>query len=308
MSLSAPRSPQPCAHTATLPRPTGWRLEVLEAPQDVTVRAGGQASFSCTLSETVPVGEATWYINGASVQPDDADWTVAADGSHHALLLRRAQPHHAGEVTFAAHDAVASARLTVLGGWLGPACRSSGPGSGGGGWGDEAFPLQKLLGAVCGPTRGVGSGHTLPVTPVHHCQPRRQTRLRAQLLTALGSRHQHGQVCGGRLPAAALTTSSLPHRPPRPPRGRRGGGAQQQLRDVVLGGPHERWRRGSPWLPGGDEGGSHGRVAAVPGSGARARVCGGWPGPWGDLPLPCGRSGPGGCWGARVPAPDGEAR
>ncbi|KAB0360346.1 hypothetical protein FD754_004502 [Muntiacus muntjak] len=93
----------------------GWRLEVLEAPQDVTVRAGGQASFSCTLSETVPVGEATWYINGASVQPDDTDWTVTADGSHHALLLRRAQPHHAGEVTFAARDAVASARLTVLG-------------------------------------------------------------------------------------------------------------------------------------------------------------------------------------------------
>ncbi|KAM9732204.1 LOW QUALITY PROTEIN: obscurin-like [Dama dama] len=93
----------------------GWRLEVLEAPQDVTVRTGGQASFSCTLSETVPVGEATWYINGASVQPDDADWTVTADGSHHALLLHRAQPHHAGEVTFAARDAVASARLTVLG-------------------------------------------------------------------------------------------------------------------------------------------------------------------------------------------------
>ncbi|XP_070648483.1 obscurin isoform X39 [Bos indicus] len=93
----------------------GWRLEVLEAPQDVTVRAGGQASFSCTLSETVPVGEATWYINGASVQPDDADWTVTADGSHHALLLHRAQPQHAGEVTFAARDAVASARLTVLG-------------------------------------------------------------------------------------------------------------------------------------------------------------------------------------------------
>ncbi|XP_061277357.1 obscurin isoform X40 [Bos javanicus] len=93
----------------------GWRLEVLEAPQDVTVRVGGQASFSCTLSETVPVGEATWYINGASVQPDDADWTVTADGSHHALLLHRAQPQHAGEVTFAARDAVASARLTVLG-------------------------------------------------------------------------------------------------------------------------------------------------------------------------------------------------
>lgn len=161
MSLSAPRSPQPCAHTATLPCPTGWRLEVLEAPQDVTVRAGGQASFSCTLSETVPVGEATWYINGASVQPDDADWTVAADGSHHALLLHRAQPHHAGEVTFAAHDAVASARLTVLGGWLGPACRSSGPGLWGRWVGGRGISTSEAVGGCLWPHRRSGLGaHT----------------------------------------------------------------------------------------------------------------------------------------------------
>ncbi|XP_078308594.1 obscurin isoform X39 [Panthera onca] len=93
----------------------GWRLEVLESPQDAAVRAGGQVRFSCTLSEAVPVGEATWYINGAAVQPDDCNWTVTADGSHHTLQLRSAQPQHAGEVTFAARDAVASARLTVLG-------------------------------------------------------------------------------------------------------------------------------------------------------------------------------------------------
>ncbi|XP_077923838.1 obscurin-like [Halichoerus grypus] len=93
----------------------GWRLDVLEPPQDAAVRAGGRASFGCTLSEAVSVGEATWYINGAAVQPDDPDWMVTADGSHHTLLLRAAQPHHAGEVTFAARDAVASARLTVLG-------------------------------------------------------------------------------------------------------------------------------------------------------------------------------------------------
>ncbi|XP_041519864.1 obscurin isoform X11 [Microtus oregoni] len=92
----------------------GWRLEVLEPPQDASVRAGMQASFTCTLSEAVPVGEATWYINGAAVQPDDTDWTVTADGSHHSLMLSNAQPQHAGEVTFAARDAVASARLSVL--------------------------------------------------------------------------------------------------------------------------------------------------------------------------------------------------
>ncbi|XP_073077345.1 obscurin isoform X20 [Manis javanica] len=93
----------------------GWRLEVLEPPQDAAVPVGGQACFSCTLSEAVPLSEATWYINGATVQPDDAEWTVTVDGSHHTLLLCGAQLHHAGEVTFAARDAVASARLTVLG-------------------------------------------------------------------------------------------------------------------------------------------------------------------------------------------------
>ncbi|KAM4870705.1 obscurin isoform X20 [Urocitellus parryii] len=93
----------------------GWRLEVLEAPKDVVVRAGTQARFTCVLSEALLVGEATWYINGTAVQPDDDDWTVTADGSHHTLLLRNAQLHHAGEVTFAARDAVTSARLSVLG-------------------------------------------------------------------------------------------------------------------------------------------------------------------------------------------------
>lgn len=77
-----------------------------------------QASFTCTLSEAVPVGEATWYINGAAIQPEDTDWTVTADGSHHALTLSSAQPQHTGEVTFAARDAVASARLSVLGEWV----------------------------------------------------------------------------------------------------------------------------------------------------------------------------------------------
>lgn len=112
-----PGLPWSPAHALALP--AGWRLEVLEPPQDAAVGAGRQAHFSCTLSEAVPVGEATWYINGAAVQPDDEDWTVTADGSHHTLLLRRARPHHAGEVTFAARDAVASAQLTVLGAWLG---------------------------------------------------------------------------------------------------------------------------------------------------------------------------------------------
>ena len=174
MSLSAPRSPQPCAHTATLPRPAGWRLEVLEAPQDVTVRAGGQASFSCTLSETVPVGEATWYINGASVQPDDADWTVGADGRpgpppRPAAAPGPAAPCRRGHLCCSRRCRLREAHCP---GWVAWACLPQpGPRLWGRWVGGDAFPLQKLLGAVCGPTRGVGSGHTLPVTPVHHVSP-----------------------------------------------------------------------------------------------------------------------------------------
>lgn len=134
--------------------PTGWRLDVLEPPQDAVVRAGGQARFSCTLSEAVPVGEATWYINGAAVQPDDPDWMVTADGVHHALLLRGAQPHHAGEVTFAARDAVASARLTVLGEWLGTSAAGRG--------GALLFQPQGLPGLLRGPLPGGLRAHSLP--------------------------------------------------------------------------------------------------------------------------------------------------
>lgn len=82
----------------------------------MVVQAGGQARFSCVLSEAIPVGEATWYLNGMAVLADDTDWMVISEGSHHALLLHHARPCHAGEVTFAAHDAVTSAWLSVLGG------------------------------------------------------------------------------------------------------------------------------------------------------------------------------------------------
>lgn len=216
-----------CAHTATLPRPTGWRLEVLEAPQDVTVHAGGQASFSCTLSETVPVGEVTWYINGASVQPDDTDWTVTADGSHHALLLRRAQPHHAGEVTFAARDAVVSARLTVLGGWLGPACRSLGPGLWGRWVGGRGVSASEAAGGCpCSPTWSGLGAPSLPVTPAHLGQPRRKTGLRGT--AAHRTREQTAAWAGLRVPAARCCPDRLlpaPQASPTPQRTQRWWGA-----------------------------------------------------------------------------------
>lgn len=181
MGVSEPRPApgRPLAPELTLPPcPAGWRLEVLEAPRDAAVLAGARASFSCTLSETVPVGEATWYINGASVQPDDADWTVTAEGSHHTLLLRQAWLHHAGEVTFAARDAVASARLTVLGGWPGSACCSSGPGLSGRQVGEQEVSASEAAGgSLWPPTLGGLWAHSLPVTQTHHPRPFRKAGL-----------------------------------------------------------------------------------------------------------------------------------
>ncbi|XP_077160177.1 obscurin isoform X7 [Paroedura picta] len=91
----------------------GWRLEFLQPLTDIMVTAGGQATFGCVLSEAVPVNEVAWYINDVDIQPDN-DWEIQADGNSYKLILKNAQPHHSGEVTFAARDAIVSAKLSVI--------------------------------------------------------------------------------------------------------------------------------------------------------------------------------------------------
>uniref|UniRef100_A0ABM5GMQ0 Obscurin isoform X5 n=1 Tax=Pogona vitticeps TaxID=103695 RepID=A0ABM5GMQ0_9SAUR len=91
----------------------GWRLEFLQPLTDTTVTAGDQAIFSCVLSEAVPVHEVAWYINDVDIQPDE-HWGIEAEGNSYKLILKKAQPHHSGEVTFAARDAIVSAKLSVI--------------------------------------------------------------------------------------------------------------------------------------------------------------------------------------------------
>lgn len=93
---------------------SGWRLEFIQPLKDATVSAGEQAVFSCVLSEAVPDGEIAWYINGVDIQSDE-NWEIQAKGNSYTLILKKAQPHHSGEVTFAARDAIESARLSVRG-------------------------------------------------------------------------------------------------------------------------------------------------------------------------------------------------
>lgn len=81
---------------------------------DVEVSPGDKATFSCVLSEAVPIHEVTWYCNDAEIQSDE-DWEIQADGNKYKLILKKAQPHHSGEVTFASREAIATAKLSVIG-------------------------------------------------------------------------------------------------------------------------------------------------------------------------------------------------
>ncbi|XP_029444171.1 obscurin isoform X11 [Rhinatrema bivittatum] len=91
----------------------GWRLEFLKPLADAEVTAGHQATFSCELSEAVPQNEVAWYYNGSDIQPDE-NWEMQVDGNRYKLILKEAQLHHSGEVTFASRDAIVSAKLTVI--------------------------------------------------------------------------------------------------------------------------------------------------------------------------------------------------
>ncbi|XP_021393666.2 obscurin isoform X15 [Lonchura striata] len=91
----------------------GWRLQFLQPLTDVEVSLGGKATFSCVLSEAVPVNEVAWYSNGIEIQPGE-DWEVQADGNKYKLILKKAQLHHSGEVTFASREAISSAKLSVI--------------------------------------------------------------------------------------------------------------------------------------------------------------------------------------------------
>lgn len=81
---------------------------------DVEVSLGEKATFSCVLSEAVPVNEVAWYSNDIEIQPGE-DWEVQADGNKYKLILKNAQLHHSGEVTFASREAISSAKLSVIG-------------------------------------------------------------------------------------------------------------------------------------------------------------------------------------------------
>ncbi|XP_017602265.1 PREDICTED: obscurin isoform X2 [Corvus brachyrhynchos] len=91
----------------------GWRLQFLQPLMDVEVSLGEKATFSCVLSEAVPINEVAWYSNDIEIQSGE-DWEVQADGNKYKLILKKAQLHHSGDVTFASREAISSAKLSVI--------------------------------------------------------------------------------------------------------------------------------------------------------------------------------------------------
>uniref|UniRef100_A0A8U7MNR6 Obscurin, cytoskeletal calmodulin and titin-interacting RhoGEF n=1 Tax=Corvus moneduloides TaxID=1196302 RepID=A0A8U7MNR6_CORMO len=91
----------------------GWRLQFLQPLTDVEVSLGEKATFSCVLSEAVPINEVAWYSNDIEIQSGE-DWEVQADGNKYKLILKKAQLHHSGDVTFASREAISSAKLSVI--------------------------------------------------------------------------------------------------------------------------------------------------------------------------------------------------
>ncbi|XP_039609186.1 obscurin isoform X1 [Polypterus senegalus] len=91
----------------------GWQLGVVRPLEDIEVILGEKAEFNCVLSEFVPMSEVSWYLNGSEIHADDT-WEMQAQGNSYLLMLKNAQAHHAGEVTFAARDAISSAKLIII--------------------------------------------------------------------------------------------------------------------------------------------------------------------------------------------------
>ncbi|XP_069047284.1 obscurin isoform X19 [Lepisosteus oculatus] len=92
----------------------GWQLHVARPLEDAEVVVGEQVVFTCELSEPVPISEVTWYLNGSEIHADSHTWVTQADGNSYSLILKQAQPQHSKEVTFAARDAISTAKLTVI--------------------------------------------------------------------------------------------------------------------------------------------------------------------------------------------------
>lgn len=80
---------------------------------DKMAAVGEKVEFCVELTEPVPAAEVAWYANGVEIKSSDL-WAMRADGCSYRLVLRKAPLLPQQEITFAARDALSSAKLTII--------------------------------------------------------------------------------------------------------------------------------------------------------------------------------------------------
>ncbi|KAM9719652.1 obscurin isoform 27-T28 [Menidia menidia] len=90
-----------------------WKLDIVKGLEDKVAAVGEKVEFCVKLTEPVPAAEVTWYANGVELKPSDL-WAMKADGSSYWLVMRQVALLPKQEITFAARDALSSAKLTII--------------------------------------------------------------------------------------------------------------------------------------------------------------------------------------------------
>lgn len=94
---------------------------IAEDLEDVEVREGSSATFSCRISPA-DYGPVHWFLDKTPLHPNELNEIEVQSGGYHVLTLRQLALKDSGTIHFEAGDQRASATLRVLGGLCAQPC------------------------------------------------------------------------------------------------------------------------------------------------------------------------------------------
>lgn len=94
---------------------------ITEDLEDVEVREGCSATFSCRISPA-DYGPVHWFLDKTPLHPNELNEIEVQPGGYHVLTLRQLALKDSGTVHFEAGDQRASATLRVTGGRCAQRC------------------------------------------------------------------------------------------------------------------------------------------------------------------------------------------
>lgn len=123
-------------------RPVGQRVLITEDLEDVEVREGSSATFSCRISPP-DYGPVQWFLDQTPLHPNELNEIQAQPGGYHVLTLRQLALKDSGTIHFEAGDQRASATLQVTGGLCAPRCGGPSPWTKGQPWGGQMLATHR---------------------------------------------------------------------------------------------------------------------------------------------------------------------